>query len=161
MDAVASRAGVSKATLYRRFPSRATLLAALLDDVFRESGPLPNTGSFERDLYLEIRRITAIAGDPTTGPPARAFLLGNDQVPELRAVLDEAVLRLHRRLTTIARRAAARHELARQPEPERLLDNLLGPLLMRWLVCGVPPDDRYAKALAHQVAQTILRTPRR
>jgi len=52
MDAVASRAGVNKTTIYRRWPSRAALITALVSVMrtpLRES-PLPNTGQIESDL---------------------------------------------------------------------------------------------------------------
>src|SRR3954447_26276144 len=52
MDAVASRAAVNKTTVYRRWPSRAALITALVDRMrtpLRES-PLPDTGALETDL---------------------------------------------------------------------------------------------------------------
>src|SRR5262245_66550948 len=52
MDEVVSRAAVNKTTIYRRWPTRAALVAAVVDRMrkpLRES-PLPNTGRLERDL---------------------------------------------------------------------------------------------------------------
>src|SRR3954467_14063734 len=52
MDAVASRAAVHKTTIYRGWPSRAALVAAVVDRMrtpIRES-PLPDTGQLESDL---------------------------------------------------------------------------------------------------------------
>src|SRR5689334_24223004 len=51
MDAVASRAAVNKTTIYRRWPTRAALLTALVDRMrapLRER-PLPDTGRLESD----------------------------------------------------------------------------------------------------------------
>lgn len=158
MAAVAARAGVSKATLYRRFPNKAALLVAVFDSLIDMAGPIPDTRSFERDLREEIRRLCAIAADPRRGPAARAFLVEHDRVPELHAEVERALQRLQARLAAIARRAAVRGELARRRDPQQLLDVVLGPLLMRWLVHHAPPDDRYASALARHVATCLRRS---
>src|SRR5262245_3758958 len=58
MDAVASRAGVNKTTIYRRWPSRAALITALVSRMrtpLRES-PLPDTGELESDLLDAFTR---------------------------------------------------------------------------------------------------------
>src|SRR5215475_4488000 len=52
MDEVVSTAAVNKTTIYRRWPSRAALIAALVDRMrapLRDS-PLPDTGRLESDL---------------------------------------------------------------------------------------------------------------
>lgn len=58
MDAVASRAAVNKTTVYRRWPSRAALITAVVERMrapLRES-PLPDTGQLERDLVEAFTR---------------------------------------------------------------------------------------------------------
>ena len=49
MDAVAARAGASKATLYRRWPSKDELVAAALEG-FAWDAPVPDTGDLRSDL---------------------------------------------------------------------------------------------------------------
>src|SRR5215813_11601134 len=58
MEEVASRAAVNKTTIYRRWPSRAALVTALVDKMrtpIRES-PLPDTGRLESDLIQAFKR---------------------------------------------------------------------------------------------------------
>src|SRR6201999_3061456 len=50
MDEVARRAGVAKATVYRRFPSRVDLSMAVCHALTPAMGPEPDTGSIENDL---------------------------------------------------------------------------------------------------------------
>lgn len=52
MDRVASRAGVGKQTLYRRWPSKAPLVAEAIIDAYQAGGgqPLPDTGDIAADL---------------------------------------------------------------------------------------------------------------
>src|SRR5262245_1786735 len=65
MDAIAERAGVGKATVYRRWASKETLMAEALDRLVR-SIPVPDTGTTEGDL-LELMRITmGMYRDPAT-----------------------------------------------------------------------------------------------
>jgi AcrR family transcriptional regulator len=91
MDVVASRAAVNKTTIYRRWPRRAALVAALVDRMrtpLRES-PLPNTGQLERDLVLAFtRRFTF--GRKIEGR-AWARLLDERRSPEVEAIIRDAV----------------------------------------------------------------------
>ncbi|HEY2734941.1 MAG TPA: TetR/AcrR family transcriptional regulator, partial [Polyangiales bacterium] len=54
IDDVAARSGVNKTTIYRRWPAKAELLAAVLD---HEHQPLamPDTGSLREDLRAALR----------------------------------------------------------------------------------------------------------
>jgi len=86
MDAVAERAGVGKGTLFRRFGSRAGLMAALLDQ-------------FEADWQARV-----IGGPPPLGPGApprdRLLAFGRSRIEQnlrggalIRAALDSAPAR--------------------------------------------------------------------
>lgn len=91
MDAVASRAAVNKTTIYRRWPSRATLVAALVDRMrtpLRES-PLPDTGALESDLVEAFARRFEV-GRKTEGR-AWARLLEERYHPEVEAIIGAAV----------------------------------------------------------------------
>src|SRR5262249_7684341 len=58
MDEVVSMARVNKTTIYRRWPSRAALVTALVDRMRKPLGesPLPDTGQLERDLVEAFTR---------------------------------------------------------------------------------------------------------
>ena len=64
VDAVAARAGVSKATIYRRFESKLELVTAAMYQVAEERKPTPDTGSLAGDLHgscinlIELTRTT-------------------------------------------------------------------------------------------------------
>src|SRR4051812_48103459 len=58
MEAVAKEAAVNKTTIYRRWPTRAALVSALVEQMrtpLRES-PLPDTGALEDDLIEAFTR---------------------------------------------------------------------------------------------------------
>jgi AcrR family transcriptional regulator len=91
MDEVASMAGVNKTTIYRRWPSRAALVTALVDRMrkpLRES-PLPDTGQLERDLVEAFTRRFTV-GRKIEGR-AWARLLDERYNPEVEAIIGDAV----------------------------------------------------------------------
>jgi len=91
MDEVVSMAGVNKTTIYRRWPSRAVLVTALVDRMrkpLRES-PLPNTGQLERDLVEAFTRRFTV-GRKIEGR-AWARLLDERYSPEVEAIIGDAV----------------------------------------------------------------------
>src|SRR5688572_4635348 len=58
MDAVSAAAGVNKTTIYRRWASKALLVAGAVEWMrrFVHDVPLPDTGSLEQDLVAAFRR---------------------------------------------------------------------------------------------------------
>ena len=57
MEAVAARAGVAKATIYRRFPSKVELIVAMCQAFGPAVQPPPNTGSFRTDVAAIIEAL--------------------------------------------------------------------------------------------------------
>ena len=85
VDDVATRAGVHKTTVYRRWPTKAALVMAVLDSRSAERVPVPDTGSLEGDLRQFAR---SIVGNLTTagGPRlTRTLVTAADSSPELRS----------------------------------------------------------------------------
>jgi AcrR family transcriptional regulator len=63
LEAVAARAGVSKTTIYRRWPNK----DALILDALRQSKPPPltfDTGNFRVDIEHYLRSLRALLADP-------------------------------------------------------------------------------------------------
>jgi AcrR family transcriptional regulator len=153
IDDVAARAGVGKATIYRRYRSRDALLTAAVAAVVGEIA-LPDTGSTRDDLLALMHDAVTVYGRP---PASRAM-------PELVAAMnrDAAVGRATREGFLAPRRAALRAVVERGMERgdlradldvELALDVLGGPLFYRLLVTGGPIDE----GLANRVVELILR----
>lgn len=91
MDDVASRAGVNKTTIYRRWPNRAALVIALVDRMrtpLRVS-PLPDTGQLERDLIEAFSRRFTFARKVEGRAWAR--LVEERHSPQVEAIIGDAV----------------------------------------------------------------------
>src|SRR5438128_3514597 len=65
MDAIAARAGVGKATVYRRWATKETLVAEALERIMR-SIPVPDTGTTEGDLREVMRASLGMYRDPAS-----------------------------------------------------------------------------------------------
>ncbi len=121
MDEVASMAAVNKTTIYRRWPSRAALVAALVDRMrapLRES-PLPDTGRIERDLVEAFARRFAF-GRKLEGR-AWARLLDERYNPEVEAIIGDAVSERGGEWRSMVTRAVDRGELPSRTDAQLLL----------------------------------------
>ena len=59
VDDVAARAGVGKATVYRRWPSKEDLAVAAMETLYNVEMPEPDTGDIRRDLTESYRSVLA------------------------------------------------------------------------------------------------------
>jgi AcrR family transcriptional regulator len=122
MEAVASRAGVNKTTIYRRWPNRPALVRALVDRLrtpLRKS-PLPNTGQLESDLLEAFaRRFTfrrKLEGR------AWARLLDERNNSEVEAIVGDAVDERRDEWRSMVTRAIDRGELPPGTDAKLLLE---------------------------------------
>lgn len=159
MDEVVSMARVNKTTIYRRWPSRAALVTALVDRMrkpLRES-PLPDTGQLERDLVEAFtRRFTA--GRKIEGR-AWARLLAERYSPEVEAIIKDAVDERGGEWRAMVTRAIARGEIPPGTDAQLLLHLVRAIVDARrmdttWLVLAV------RTVIAGARAGTLARGPR-
>ena len=151
MDAVAATAGVSKATIYRRWASKEALvldawMACFTDDT------IPDTGSLERDLVIILG---GLRDNITKGLLARVLpqMVAASQVnEELARAYRQFVVGRRRRTSVVLNRAIERGELPAGMDLELAQDMLVGPLFYRTLLSGEVTDDD----LVATVVQTVL-----
>ncbi len=147
MDAVADRAGVSKATIYRWWPTKETLALDALYTQWAAAAPAPrDTGTLRGDLLELLRPWIRLV---RTGPHARviAALLTEAQTdPVFRAEYQRHVIEPRRdQARDIFARAAARGEIPDGLDLEVALDLIYGPLYLRLLQGHAPLDDAFVQ----------------
>ncbi|HEY3810950.1 MAG TPA: TetR/AcrR family transcriptional regulator [Acidimicrobiales bacterium] len=153
IEDVAERAGVGKASIYRRWSTKGTLALDAFLAEFLASQPLPDTGSLDGDLRAALRAwVRTVRGTPTGR--ALGGLIGQVQHdPELAIAWTQRVVTpiraQHRR---IIERAMERGEIPADSEADLLLDMLYGPAYHRLLNGHLPLTNRFI----HQVVAMVM-----
>jgi AcrR family transcriptional regulator len=153
MEAVAARAGVGKATVYRRWDSKEALFVDALRSVAADLEP-PDTGSFRGD-WLAIFGGEEAAITPAAVRLVPRLLAESADDPALyRAIIDTFVAPRRAIGVEAVRRAIARGELRKDVDPELVVDLVVGPLVYRALIAD--PDLRSLRRHAEQVIDELL-----
>jgi AcrR family transcriptional regulator len=146
MAGVAQRAGVSTATLYRRYESKVDLVVGCITTLKEESQTI-DTGSLVGDLRaLVLEGCAAFTGE---GFGLMKALIGEVQRnPELgEAVRERIVAQRTHPGHHLIERAVARGEIPAPADPELALQMIMGPFVFRTLVSGEPVDEAFADHL--------------
>ena len=157
IDAVAKRAAVGKAAVYRRWRSKLDMTMALVSKTAVAAIDVPDTGT----LLGDIRQYLRNGRDALTHPLARRIvpdlLAEVIRNPELADVLAGTV-REPRRIKAVElfERAVRRGELAADVNLELSMDMLAGPLYWRLAVMQLPVDDDYCDELADRIVAAFV-----
>jgi AcrR family transcriptional regulator len=145
MDAVAERAGVSKATIYRWWPTKESLALDALYAEWAAAGPPPrDTGSLRGDLLALLRPWARLASSRPYGRVIAALLTQVQTDPAFAAEYQQRVVEPRRdQARAIIRRAAERGEIAPGTKVEVVLDLLYGPLYHRLLHGHARLSDKF------------------
>ena len=153
IEAVAAKAGVGKASIYRRWQSKEALLINAVIDVFAEPAR-PDTGTVREDLIHSTKSLLALMSSSPAGDvfPRMAAevarhttlgqLYGKRVIGPRRLVFGEAL-----------RRGVARGELPETIDVELAIDCFVGPLLLRKLTRRLQQSDR---AFAERTVDLLL-----
>jgi AcrR family transcriptional regulator len=150
MDAVAERAGVSKATIYRWWPTKETLALEALYHQWDTGGPsLRATGSLRDDLLALLRPwIRRVRAHPHTGRVISALISETHTDPQFAEEYRTRFVEPRREpARAVFRRAIASGEIPAGTDIEVELDLLYGPIYHRLLNGHAPLDDRFLKAV--------------
>jgi AcrR family transcriptional regulator len=150
LDAVATTAHASKATLYRRWPTKAELVMAAFVEGTRQVAVDPDTGTLRGDL---LRLGESIYAHVTThAGTIRAVLVEISRSPDLAAIMQEQFIAQRKALIThILSRAVDRGEIDGAAITEDLWDVLPGYLIYRSIVAGRTPSSRTVRDLVDNV----------
>jgi AcrR family transcriptional regulator len=151
VEAIAERAGVSKATIYRRWPNRAAVVMDGFLSTVSSEVPFPHTGHAREDIRIHMRRL-AEAFSGKIGRTVAALMAEGQSDPELAGALRSRWLLVRRaEAREILELGIERGELRVDLDPEVAVDVLYGPIYYRMLVGHAPLDDDFADALADHV----------
>jgi AcrR family transcriptional regulator len=147
MDAVAERAGVSKATIYRWWPTKESLaLDALFTEWAAVQPRLRDTGTLRGDLLALLRPWARLATSKPYGRVIGALISEAQTDPAFAAEYLRRVVEPRRdQARAIFRRAIERGEIPADTKIEVAVDMVYGPLYHRLLHGHAPLNDRFVR----------------
>ena len=157
VEAVASRAGVHKTTVYRRWPTKPELIADAAQMQAAEAVPIPDTGTLHGDLQTLAREVVANIGSDGSARRARTLVAAACS-GELADVLHSFWSDRLDASAAIIERAVDRGELSATINPTLIIEAVVGPLWLRLLLTGEPLDEEFADAIAELVTIAARRT---
>lgn len=154
VDAVAARAGVGKAAIYRRHPTKQDMVfAAVMHDA--QFAPPPDSGSLRGDLAALAHAIVESLTGPATGT-VLGLLADVLADAELAKRFTERYVAAERAcIEEVVRRAVARGELPGPADAAQLHALLLGPVFAWVFQLQQPDPHRFADALAELLAAAL------
>ena len=151
MEEVANRARVGKPTLYKWWPTKATLVLAMLCERMAVNLDKPMGETAEMSLRLRVRRLMDVFNGPFGKIVAGLIAEGQSEPAVLQEFFDRWVS--PRRNATIAdlRRGKDAGELRSDTEPELVNDAIFGAIYYRFLLRSGPLTKRFGEQLVEQV----------
>ena len=150
VDAVATTARASKATIYRRWPTKAELVLAAFVEGTRQVAVDPDTGTLRGDLLRMGESIRAHVS--THAGTIRAVLVEVSRSADLDAMMQEQFLDQRKALMGhVLAKAVERGEIDASAITEDLWDVLPGYLIYRTVLTGRAPSSRTVADLVDDV----------
>ena len=152
LEHVAARAGVGKATIYRRWPSKEALAGELLAELAAPHIAVVDSGDTRAELASCTDNALRAIRDTTFGPVVRALLSQIAVNPRLGDPFRATVVQARRaEIARVVQRGIARGDLRPDADLEIATELLVGPVYFR-LVFGGELDD----SLVVQVADAVM-----
>jgi AcrR family transcriptional regulator len=148
IEGVAARAGASRMTIYKWWPSKGALALDGYSAVVKHSLAFPDTGDIQADLIEQVRAFVHLITKTNAGRVV-AELVGAAQTDaELSAAFLEHYQRPRRQLAIEAlERGQERGQIRPEVDPKIVVDQLWGACYFRLLIPDEPLSDDFAIAL--------------
>jgi AcrR family transcriptional regulator len=157
MDAVASEAGVGKATIYRRWRTKQDLVVDTISDLNRAEASPTDTGSLEGDLRQMLRSLVGVINGPT-GAATLSLLSTVPHQPALAEAFRNGPLAVWRQsFEEIWARAEERGEVRPGVAGSVAAETTSALLVQRWLLTGKPVDEAFADEVLDTVVLPLIR----
>ncbi|MFB9735541.1 TetR/AcrR family transcriptional regulator [Streptomyces thermocoprophilus] len=149
---VATRAGVAKTTLYRRWSGKNELVVDAVAELFDELR-LPDRGSLAADIEGVVLQFAAILARPEARSGLMAVVAESTRDEALRERIRESIVERQKRLVIEGRaRAQARGELPEEADStdaartaDLIFDVVAGAVVHRTLVSAEPADETWVR----------------
>lgn len=158
VDDVADRSGVSKTTIYRRWPTKTALVVDVLRSLKAQRIPMPETGDLEHDVRAIVNDLYASLDGTALARALPGLLAEKSADPELAEAIEQLWTDRQELVASIVRRGTASGQLRDDLDVRAIVDMLAATAYYRLLITGAPLDRRAAKRHA-DVLVACIRTP--
>jgi AcrR family transcriptional regulator len=154
MERVRERAGVGKATVYRRYGSKEELVAAAVRHLNQDL-PSPDTGDLRRD-FAELSAAVVASAERTEALSFMPRILAEvAHDADLRGLFYAALVKPRRdAITAMLERAIERGDIRADTDLDLAVDLIAGPMIYKVLITGGELKDAGARAL--RVLDTVI-----
>lgn len=155
VEAIAARAGVSKATIYRWWPNKAAVVTESFFELAAPQITFEASGSVSEQLRRQMRRLTQLLA--SSGGQVIAALIAESQADAAvaEAFLERWVLMRRRETRVVIEQGMLNGELRADLDIDVVMDALYGPIYFRLLTGHLPLDDAFTDRLADHVLRGI------
>jgi AcrR family transcriptional regulator len=160
VEGVATRAGVAKTTIYRRYRSKHDLALAVLLRMVQEVVAVPDLGDTRAELVSFVNGAVHILGDTLMGRVMQGLVSDLATGGPLTGDFRERIVAT--RLAEVRRvvdRGIERGELRPEVDYELVHDLLFGPVYYRLLLSGGPLSDDLAQQIVDAVLPSLTAGP--
>ena len=158
IEEVAARAGVGKATIYRRWPSKGLLALDAFVFSFQAEQPLPDTGTLRGDLTAALNAWVRAVTGTSMGRMLTGLIAEAQHDPELREAWRDRVLEpLRAQHRIMLDRAEARGEIPSSVDREVVLDLFFGAAQHRLLLGHLPLTEDFIRDVVDVILSGIER----
>ena len=167
IDGVATRAGTTRPTIYRRWGGLDGLLVDAVETFAAGQADVPDTGDIDEDLRLWARSILRTLTGPVSGALIRALFGGAGDSPLVAELRHRFWITRVTLVRPVVHRAVRRGRLPEGTDVDEVVRHVGAPLYYRLLVLGQPLTPEAADLAAAVTAAAahagvfVLPAPRR
>jgi AcrR family transcriptional regulator len=147
VEDVADRAGVSKATVYRRYPSKVDLVVEAGSCLATDEITFPDTGNLRDDVRGLARSLVNAFKNTRAGKMMPVMTFERRRYPELDAGYRRFLADRKARTREVLRRGIDRGELPPDTDVAVMSSMLVGPIFHRLMITQEPMNEAFVDAL--------------
>ncbi len=152
---VAKRAQVNKTTVYRRWPTKAALVADLLASFTRTTVATPDTGSLQGDLEQLLGDVVTALSNRAVRAVLYGAMTGADDSEDARNAQTRFWEERFRHSGAAVERAITRGEIPTGTDPRSLLEMAAGPVYFRTLFTVDAVTSEYLRDTARRTIRAF------
>lgn len=151
MERIAASSGIAKTTLYRRWPTKASICMELYLDAASRELRDPDTGKLQGDLKQIAEAVVRLQTRTVAGAAFVGLITEAHANPQTHDAFMEFAERRREITRKVLMRAMERGELRRHTDIDLVIDTLGGAVTFRLLQGHAPLNEHFAGALVSLV----------